>query len=160
MIGYIRIDGWKAGIKFSAAHIIPEYEKCGRLHGHSYAIHAKVYGNPNEKGIIMDFIHLKNSLKEIAEELDHKILIPEKHKGVKVRKMDDYVELINNGKKYLFPKEDCAFLPVSSTSAESLAHYIANRLACKIKEKNITEIEIGLDEGQGQGAWVKRRIEQ
>ncbi|RLF38168.1 MAG: 6-pyruvoyl tetrahydropterin synthase family protein, partial [Thermoplasmata archaeon] len=55
MIGYIRIDGWKAGIKFSAAHIIPEYEKCGRLHGHSYAIHAKVYGNPNEKGIIMDF---------------------------------------------------------------------------------------------------------
>ncbi|MCD6411585.1 MAG: 6-carboxytetrahydropterin synthase, partial [Thermoplasmata archaeon] len=74
MIGYIRIDGWKAGIKFSAAHIIPEYEKCGRLHGHSYAIHAKVYGNPNEKGIIMDFIHLKNNLKEIAEELDHKIL--------------------------------------------------------------------------------------
>ncbi|RLF42165.1 MAG: 6-pyruvoyl tetrahydropterin synthase family protein, partial [Thermoplasmata archaeon] len=44
MMSYIEIDGWRANIRFSSAHIIPEYDKCGRLHGHTYAIHAKIYG--------------------------------------------------------------------------------------------------------------------
>lgn len=159
MAGYVKIDGWKAGIKFSAAHIIPEYEKCGRLHGHSYAIHAKVYGEINERGIILDFLSLKEILRNIAEELDHKILIPERHRNVKVREVDNYVEIMSNGKKYLFPKEDCALLPINSTSAETLASYIADKLIQQIaREENILEVELGLDEGQGQGAWVRKKV--
>ena len=55
MESYISIDGWKANIRFSSAHVIPEYEKCGRLHGHTYAVHVKIYGETDEKGIIIDF---------------------------------------------------------------------------------------------------------
>ncbi len=78
MSSYITIDGWKSNIRFSSAHIIPEYEKCGRLHGHTYAVQVKIFGEPDEKGIIMDFSILKDIIKKIINELDHRILIPEK----------------------------------------------------------------------------------
>ena len=75
---YVEVDGWKSHILFSSAHIIPEYEKCGRLHGHTYAVHVRIVGKPDEKGIIIDFSLLKNILKEIVNYLDHKVLIPNK----------------------------------------------------------------------------------
>ncbi|HHH77810.1 MAG TPA: 6-pyruvoyl tetrahydropterin synthase family protein, partial [Thermoplasmatales archaeon] len=33
----VKVDGWRSHIVFSSAHFIPDYERCGRLHGHSYA---------------------------------------------------------------------------------------------------------------------------
>ena len=86
MKSYISIDGWKANIRFSSAHVIPEYEKCGRLHGHTYAVHIKITGDTDENGIIIDFSFLKNLTKEIINELDHRILIPSNSKIVKFNK--------------------------------------------------------------------------
>ena len=51
---FITIDGWRSNIRFSSAHIIHEYDKCGRLHGHTYAINVKIFGKPDDKGIIID----------------------------------------------------------------------------------------------------------
>ena len=62
MESYITVDGWKLNIRFSSAHIIPEYEKCGRLHGHTYAIHTKIFGEIDDKGIILDFKLIKEKL--------------------------------------------------------------------------------------------------
>jgi len=158
-IEYIEIDGWSANIRFSSAHIIPEYNKCGRLHGHTYAIHAKIYGKPSENGIIVDFRLIKNILKSISETLDHRMLIPSESPIVKV--LDDRVEIVNGGKIYIFPRGDCAILPVKSTSAENLAVYILNEVIKRIKDENLNnveEIEIGVDEGFGQGARVRKKI--
>jgi len=153
---YVEIDGWKAGIRFSSAHVIPEYEKCGRLHGHTYAIHARVRGEMDENGVVVDFSIIKNMLREIADELDHKVLIPGEYDKTFMKK--EHVELENNGKRFVFPLEDCVFLPLETTSAESLAGYILDRLTEKIHVDNIHEVQIGVDEGPGQGAWVKRSL--
>jgi len=156
---YIEIDGWSANIRFSSAHIIPEYNKCGRLHGHTYAIHAKIYGKPSENGIIVDFRLIKNILKSISETLDHRMLIPSESPIVKV--LDDRVEIVNGGKIYIFPKGDCAILPIKSTSAENIAAYILDEVIKRIKDENLNnveEIEIGVDEGFGQGARVRKKI--
>jgi len=88
---YIYIDGWKSNLRFSSAHIIPEYEKCGRLHGHTYAVYAKISGKYDKNGIIMDFSLLKNTLKQITDELDHKVLIPE----ISQVKQKPFVELVH-----------------------------------------------------------------
>lgn len=157
MKSYIRVDGWKANIRFSSAHVIPEYEKCGRLHGHSYAINAKIYGKKDEKGIILDFSHIKKILKDIADSLDHMILIPGKSKSIKIEEKDDQITIHSLDKKYMFPKIDCKILPISSTSAENLACYVLDELFAQIREENrINEIEIGVDEGFGQGAFVSK----
>jgi len=157
MKSYIYIDGWKTNIRFSSAHIIPEYEKCGRLHGHTYAIHAKIYGKPDNKGIIVDFSVLKNVLKTIINELDHKILIPEKSSVTKIEKTDEKITIDSLGKHYVFPLNDCVLLPINSTSAENLSQYILDRVIKEIPpSKQIESIEIGVDEGYGQGARISK----
>jgi len=158
MDSYLAIDGWKTNIRFSSAHIIPEYEKCGRLHGHTYAVHVKVVGEPDKKGIIIDFSLLKDVLREVVDELDHKVLIP-KNGSVTIEKKDDSIYLTTLGKHYVFPVNDCALLPIQSTSAENLAQYILEQVIKKISpSKQIESIEIGVDEGFGQGARVAKRL--
>jgi 6-pyruvoyltetrahydropterin/6-carboxytetrahydropterin synthase len=157
MSTYIEIDGWKSNIRFSSAHIIPEYEKCGRLHGHTYAVHIKISGEPDDKGIIIDFSILKNILKKITGELDHKILIPEKSKVIKIVKEKKSVKINSLGNDYIFPLNDCVFLPINSTSAENLASHILNIILEKLSlPENVDGIEIGVDEGYGQGARISK----
>lgn len=156
---YIYIDGWKANLRFSSAHIIPEYEKCGRLHGHTYAIHAKIVGSPDENGIIIDFSLLKKKLRYIVHYLDHKILIPANHPNVLVKKTTKTIQLTSLGKSYQFPTSDCLLLPIKSTSAEHLSLYILEEIVKEFKHlDNITEIEVGVDEGFGQGARVSTEM--
>ena len=113
MKSYITVDGWKSNIRFSSAHIIPEYEKCGRIHGHTYAVHIKIVGKPDSKGIIVDFTLVKSALKEIIADLDHRILIPEKSKTVEIEKQSNSVNITFLGKSYVFPVDDCMFLPLA-----------------------------------------------
>jgi len=159
MSSFIYIDGWKSNIRFSSAHIIPEYEKCGRLHGHTYAVHIKISGKPDDKGIIMDFSIVKDSLKKIVNELDHMILIPEKSNAVKIEKENDNVKISFLGKTYVFPLNDCIFLPINSTSAENLSKFLLEKFLKKISfPENIDLIEIGVDEGYGQGSRISKKL--
>ncbi|MCX6657517.1 MAG: 6-carboxytetrahydropterin synthase, partial [Euryarchaeota archaeon] len=80
----LEINGWSSKIAFSATHIIPMHSKCGRLHGHDYAINAKIEGEMGPDGVIMDFISVKEFLRGVAAELDHRVLIPAKDPGVTI----------------------------------------------------------------------------
>ena len=156
---YLYIDGWKANLRFSSAHIIPEYDKCGRLHGHTYAVHVKIVGTPDQNGIIIDFSLLKTRLREIVHTLDHKVLIPANHPNVEVKKTTKMIQLTSLGKTYQFPTSDCLLLPIKSTSAEHLSLYILEEMIQDFKTmKNISEIEVGVDEGYGQGARVSTTL--
>ncbi len=152
----IRLDGWKLNLTFAAAHFIADYSKCSRLHGHSYAISVIVKGKAIN-GIVMDFVELKNRIRSIAEELDHKVLIPTKG-DLKINVKDNEIEVIHKEKRFVFPKEDCAFIPVQSSSAENLASYILQKLVELSFPENVEEVGVGIDEGYGQGAWTWRKI--
>ena len=158
-INFIYIDGWKSKVRFSAAHLISDYERCGRLHGHTYAVHMKIYGRLGENGILIDFTVLKQLLNKIVDELDHKMLIPGRNPNVSIDKDNDSVSLISLDKHYIFPISDCIILPIETTSAENLSNYILEKIYDNLLEyNNIYEIEIGVDEGYGQGAWVRKII--
>ena len=101
MTSYIEIDGWKQNICFSSTHLIAGHEKCGRLHGHTYAINTKIFGEKDKEGYIIDFSLIKSALKNIANDLDHKILIPEKNNSV--IKNEKEVRMESDGKNYVFP---------------------------------------------------------
>lgn len=159
MNSYITIDGWKTGIRFSSAHIIPEYEKCGRIHGHTYAVHLKIAGKMDEKGIIMDFSIVKDVLRNVVDVLDHHILIPLESKAVKIEEKDDYLYISMLKKKYVLPKNDCLVLPIESTSAENLAKYILKRLTEDVDfPDRVNSVEVGVDEGYGQGARISKNF--
>jgi 6-pyruvoyltetrahydropterin/6-carboxytetrahydropterin synthase len=153
----VEINGWKVNIRFSSAHLLPSHRKCDVLHGHSYAIHCRVYGEKDEEGLVMDFSVLKSALKEIADKLDHRVLIPGENKCV----TEDEREIIINvdDKRYVFPRGDCVLLPIKNATAEDLAEYILTQLLKRIDlPENVEKIEIRVDEGLGQGAFVERTL--
>jgi 6-pyruvoyltetrahydropterin/6-carboxytetrahydropterin synthase len=151
------INGWTSKITFSATHIIPMHAKCGRLHGHDYAINAVIEGDMGPDGVIMDFISVKEFLRGIASELDHRVLIPRKAKGVRVK--DDYVYYKVGDKELKLPECDCIMLDITVASAETLAIFVLQRMLEKVKfPENVEKIEIGVDEGRGQGAWASQEL--
>jgi len=153
----LEINGWTSKITFSATHIIPMHAKCGRLHGHDYAINASIQGELGRDGVIMDFISVKEFLREVAAELDHRVLIPLKDKGVKIR--DGYVHYKIGDKELTLPECDCICLDIDVASAETLASFVIKRLLEKVKfPSNVKRIEIGVDEGRGQGAWTSHDL--
>ena len=149
----LEINGWTSKITFSATHIIPMHAKCGRLHGHDYAINASIQGDVGAEGVIMDFISVKEFLRSVASELDHRVLIPKMDPGVRIA--DGYVTYRIDDKELRLPECDCVMLDIEVASAESLANFVLMRLLAKVKfPKNVKRIEIGVDEGRGQGAWT------
>ncbi|MBQ7544067.1 MAG: 6-carboxytetrahydropterin synthase QueD [Synergistaceae bacterium] len=58
---------------FDAAHNLVHYHgKCERLHGHTYRLRVTLEGQPDAEGMIMDFIELKQIVKEkVLSRLDH-----------------------------------------------------------------------------------------
>ncbi len=62
--------------EFDAAHYLPEYNgKCEKLHGHTYKLVVKVDGKPDHEGMVIDFIKLKNLVKDrILNQLDHALI--------------------------------------------------------------------------------------
>lgn len=152
MVFTIVIDGWKRNIRFSAAHCILGHETCGRLHGHSYAISAKVIGEQQSNGMIMDFSEVSKVLKKIADHLDHRTLIPKENEVVQVNK--DTVVLTTECKTYYqFPIEDCVLLPMKQVTSEQLAKYVLQQLqSMLIIPSTVHQLEISIDEGYGYSA--------
>lgn len=153
----LEIDGWKANIRFSSSHILLGHNKCGFLHGHTYAIHTWVYGDIDEIGFIIDFKIVKNALREIANRFDHRVLIPDKNSNVS--KTESEISIFTDNKNYIFPIEDCIVLPLTRITAEYLSEYILEELFDKIDlPKNVKKIVVGIDEGYGQVARSEKII--
>lgn len=154
----LRFDGWKLNIHFSAAHCIPYHEKCERLHGHHYAVHCELEGELDATGWVMDFGPVKKALKRIADELDHRVIVPTAPGKVQHEVTEDSVIMQVVDKRYMFPKEDCALVPVPTSTAEHLAAHFMRRLTEEIAfPDNVVEVRVGVDEGFGQGAWTAHR---
>lgn len=155
----LEVDGWDKSITFSASHILPGHEKCGHIHGHNYALHLRIEGEPKDRGVVYDFIPIKSKLKEIAERFDHRILVAGNSKKVTVTEEEVRFEI--NGKRYIFPKRDAIILNLRRTTAENLAKHILGKVIEEMDfPENIKAVEIGVDESHGQGAWVRREMDE
>jgi len=66
----------KREFSFDAAHYLPDYHgKCERLHGHTYRAAIFVEGVPDEEGMVMDFVELKELIRDkLLSKLDHSCL--------------------------------------------------------------------------------------
>lgn len=154
----LEVDGEHANIKFSACHFIAGHEKCGRLHGHTYVISVKLHGETGEHGMIMDFVVLKRALRSLAEELDHRVLIPSNSSRITVSVGDEVVVKAAN-KRYVFPVEDVVLLDTAESSAEEMARSLLARLVQVVSfPSNVEMVELGIHEELGQSAWACMKL--
>ena len=155
----IEIDGAHSGIRFSACHFIPGHEKCSKLHGHSYIVRARLEGDVGDSGMVMDFVDIKRALRQIAEEMDHKTLLPRSTDNVRLSVSEKEIEVLTCGKRYVFPKEDAIVLDVDVTTAEEMSRLMAERLLGTVRfPENVKRLWVGLDEERGQTAWYSKEM--
>lgn len=156
----IRVDGWRSGIRFDAAHVIPHHPKCGRLHGHTYALHAEVSGEVDPAtGFVVDFGTVKDVLRAIADDLDHHVLIQAKSPHFVVARHGPQVHFEIGLKRYVVPEQDAKLLPIEATTAEAMVEYVADEVVARVQwPATAKRLDVGLDETYGKGAWATRSL--
>ena len=158
-----RVKLEKEHLIFSAAHFITfAGNVCERIHGHNYRVYAEVQAQLDENQYVIDFIALRDTLKEITASLDHHVLLPTTHEQIQVTADEKEVLVTFEDRRWVFPLDDCILLPVSNTTAELIADYIATELLRRLADQGVTNIEmleIGVDENEGQWGIVTRTDE-
>ena len=87
------IDGWRTNLRFSSCHVLLKHDKCSRLHGHSYAVHLDIRGELDENHMLVDFGKVKRTLRSIADQLDHRTLVPTENPDIHLKTSDDGANL-------------------------------------------------------------------
>lgn len=62
---------------FDAAHWLPkvhEGHKCRRLHGHTYRVAIYMQGEPDERGMVVDYAEISEAWRPVHDRVDHRCL--------------------------------------------------------------------------------------
>lgn len=154
-----RIRLAKENFKFSCSHFtIFGPNRAENLHGHNYYVSAELAltGLESDIGMAFDFNLVKPILRAIADELDERVLLPEKSKYLKLKLEGSQVGVQFGEKSYSFPAADTTLLPVVNITSEELARHFANELANRIRKshasglKLVRTLSIGIEETRGQ----------
>jgi 6-pyruvoyltetrahydropterin/6-carboxytetrahydropterin synthase len=143
----------KAEHVFSAAHFITYEGQCERLHGHNWRVAAEVFGPLNEDYLVVDFLAVRDELREITGKLDHHLLLPTEHRELVVKEEGDQVTVAFESRRWSFPQGDCQLLPIANTTAELLAAYIGRQLKLALEFRcglDQPRLRVELDECDGQ----------
>ncbi len=151
-----RVRVTKDHLVFSAAHFITfNGNICERLHGHNWRTAVELTGPLDENRYVFDFIALRDAMQKIVNELDHRVLLPTRHRQIRVQSDEREVTATFEGRRWVFPREDCILLPVENTTAEEIAAWIATRLRSVVVAQpgaNISTIQVEVEENFGQWA--------
>ena len=156
--GEFRVSVTKDYLVFASAHFITfAGHRCEGLHGHNYRARVTIEGDLNQESwFVFDFVELKRIMKRLCDEIDHLVLLPLKSDRVKVVEDGDTVAVSVDGKpRYVFPRRDCALLPIPNTTVEMLAQMLTERLQGELEKlgaKGLTAIEMEVEENFGQSA--------
>ncbi|MFQ3593711.1 MAG: 6-carboxytetrahydropterin synthase [Gemmataceae bacterium] len=147
---------------FCCAHFISyQGDQCERLHGHNYRVAVEVEGALDGNHYVFDFITLKNRTRELVDELDHRMLIALNGTVIQAQVDHRQVRLTYRDREWIFPREDCALLPIENTTAELLAKYLAGRLREVLAQQHRYHpevIRVEVEEAFGQWAKYEHRV--
>jgi len=118
--------------RWEAAHRLPWHAgDCCHLHGHSYRMMVEVEGTPDDRGMLLDFKHLKRVLKPLVDRMDHATLVAEN--DTELRAALDALDTKQ------------VVLPFDST-AENLAAFVADHLVTEardvLQDHNVTDVRV------------------
>jgi len=162
--GEFSVSVAKDYLVFASAHFITfAGHRCEGLHGHNYRVRVTVEGGLDVGAwFVFDFVVLKRLMKELCDEIDHKVLLPLENPKIQVTEEGDAVMVAYEGKpRYRFPRVDCALLPVPNTTVEMLAEMLAGRCLAQLEKlgaRGLTAIEMEVEESFGQSAVYRETI--
>jgi 6-pyruvoyltetrahydropterin/6-carboxytetrahydropterin synthase len=141
-------------LRFSAAHFITFDGMCENLHGHNFHVRIDAHGDNNTDGFVVDFVELTRCAAAICDTLHDRILLPGESSDVLLERADGSIHVSSHGKRFSFPEENCAVLPIANATAEMLAHYIADSVIERLRSSttldNVRELEVAVEEADQQ----------
>lgn len=147
-------------LRFAAAHFATFQGGCEGLHGHNYDVTVELEGELTEDSWVWDFGAIKRAAKALADELDHKFLLQRESRILQVTEREEEWEVRFEQRRYVFPREDVAVLPIDNSTAERIAEWFAGGLLRVLDEaaaKNILTLSVGIEEMPGQTGWYTVR---
>ncbi|MHA1912141.1 MAG: 6-pyruvoyl trahydropterin synthase family protein [Candidatus Kariarchaeaceae archaeon] len=143
-------------IHFSSAHFVIGEKYCEGIHGHDYSLKIELEAKKTINDMVMDFLDLKPWMKKIASELDHRMILPAINKELKITvdEKSNKVEInLRESKFYEIPLSDTVILPISNSTVEEIARYIAEKLEAHLKyHKELTKLKVTVGEYENQEA--------
>jgi len=162
--GEFRISVTKDYLVFASAHFITYAgHRCEGLHGHNYRASVTVEGTLDEESWwVFDFVALKHIMRRLCDEIDHKVLLPLQNPRLKITEEAGAVLVAYEGTpRYVFPRGDCALLPIPNTTVEMLAQMLATRLIADLNTTGghgIQAVEMEVEENIGQSAFYRVEV--
>lgn len=162
--GEFRVSVTKDYLVFASAHFITfAGHRCETLHGHNYRVGVVVEGALDpESWYVFDFVTLKHIMRKLCDDIDHRVLLATGNPHLQIAEQDESVTVAyDNRPRYMFPKRDCALLPLPNTTVEMLAEYLTGRLRAALAAegaRGLTAIEMEVEENFGQSATYRVRI--
>jgi len=156
----------KDNIVFASAHFITlPGHRCEALHGHNYRTRVAVEGGIDpESHFVLDFAELKELMRKLTDEIDHRVLLPLDNPKLQISQQGEAIAVAFEGApRYVFPKRDCALLPVPNTTVEMLAQYLAGRAKAELERRagtavELTAVEVEVEENFGQSATYRETL--
>jgi 6-pyruvoyltetrahydropterin/6-carboxytetrahydropterin synthase len=162
--GEYRVTVTKDYLVFASAHFITfAGHRCEGLHGHNYRASVTVEGALNEESwFVYDFVELKRIMKRLCDEIDHYVLLPTESDRVRVTEDGEVVHVsVDGAPRYVFPRKDCALLPIPNTTVEMIARLLTERLQAELARggaAGLTAIEMEIEENFGQSAFYRMTL--
>ncbi len=154
-----RVTVGKEVLVFAAAHFITFGRGgCEALHGHNYRVGVTLTGSLDRDALVYDFVALRRDMEGLLSELDHRVLLAGSNPELTLTPAGQELEVRHASRRYVFPAEDVAVLPLPNTTAEKIAEYLGSRLADRLAERpgvTIGGLSVEVEEAPGQSAtWV------
>ena len=159
-----RVQVSKDYLVFASAHFITfRGHQCESLHGHNYRVGVAVEGDVDAECLfVLDFSVLKHIMRQLVDEIDHKVLLPTENPKLAYRTEGELLHVDYFGKPtYVFPRSDCALLPIQNSTAEMLAQYLALRLRTELAKEghaHLKLLELEVEESFGQSATYRTSL--
>ena len=156
--GEYRVSVTKDYLVFASAHFITfSGHRCETLHGHNYRVGVVVEGALQDGSwYVFDFSVLKRIMRKLCDDIDHKVLLPTENPHLQIAERGDAITVAYQEQpRYVFPKRDCALLPLPNTTVEMLAELLTTQLEAALTTEGaagITAIEMEVEENFGQSA--------
>jgi 6-pyruvoyltetrahydropterin/6-carboxytetrahydropterin synthase len=159
-----RVQVSKDYLVFASAHFITfKGHQCESLHGHNYRVGVAVEGSVDAECLfVLDFSVLKQITRQLVDAIDHKVLLPTQNPKLGYREEGDRVAVDYFGQPtYVFPKRDCALLPIPNSTAEMLAQYLGTQVHQELVSRgytHLTSLELEVEENYGQSATYREAL--
>lgn len=142
----------KQAHKFSAAHftIFTQTER-ERLHGHNYAVSARLVAEMGDNGFSADYNVYKRKLKALCDTLDEYMLLPKHSPYLMLEEQGEEVLATFADRTLRFYKDETRILPITNVTIEELSSYLLGELIAE-GDDTLVEIELFVSSGDGQKA--------